>query len=85
MLGINGIVTFKKSSLPGTLSQIPLERIVLETDSPYLAPVPHRGQRNESAFIVSTAEKLAAIYEVPIEKIAQQTTTNALKVFQNAG
>lgn len=85
MLGINGIVTFKKSSLPETLSQIPLERIVLETDSPYLAPVPHRGQRNESAFIVSTAEKLAAIYEVPIEKIAQQTTTNALKVFQNAG
>lgn len=84
MLGINGIVTFKKSSLPETLSQIPLERIVLETDSPYLAPVPHRGQRNESAFIVSTAEKLAAIYEVPIEKIAQQTTTNALKVFQNA-
>lgn len=84
MLGINGIVTFKKSSLPETLSQIPLERIVLETDSPYLAPVPHRGQRNESAFIVSTAEKLAAIYEVPIEEIAQQTTTNALKVFQNA-
>ena len=84
MLGINGIVTFKKSSLPETLSQIPLERIVLETDSPYLAPVPHRGQRNESAFIVSTAEKLASIYEVPIEEIAQQTTTNALKVFQNA-
>lgn len=84
MLGINGIVTFKKSSLPETLSQIPLERIVLETDSPYLAPVPHRGQRNESAFIVSTAEKLAGIYEVPIEEIAQQTTTNALKVFQNA-
>lgn len=84
MLGINGIVTFKKSSLPETLSQIPLERIVLETDSPYLAPVPHRGQRNESAFIVSTAEKLASIYEVSIEEIAQQTTTNALKVFQNA-
>lgn len=84
MLGINGIVTFKKSSLPETLSQIPLERIVLETDSPYLAPIPHRGQRNESAFIVSTAEKLAGIYEVPIEEIAQQTTTNALKVFQNA-
>lgn len=84
MLGINGIVTFKKSSLPETLTKIPLERIVLETDSPYLSPVPHRGKRNESAFIVSTAEKLAAIYEVPIEKIAQQTTTNALKVFQNA-
>lgn len=84
MLGINGIVTFKKSSLPETLSRIPLERIVLETDSPYLAPVPHRGQRNESAFLVSTAEKLAAIYGVPIEEIAQQTTRNALKVFQNA-
>ena len=85
MLGINGIVTFKKSSLPETLSRIPLERIVLETDSPYLAPVPHRGERNESAYVISIAEKLASIYKMPTEEIAQHTSVNALKVFLNAG
>lgn len=84
MLGINGIVTFKKSTLPEILKQIPLNRIVMETDSPYLAPVPHRGGRNESAYIISIAEKLAAIYNVTVDCIAQQTTTNALKVFPNA-
>ena len=85
MLGINGIVTFKKSSLPETLSRIPLERIVLETDSPYLAPVPHRGERNESAYVISIAEKLASIYKMPTEEIAQHNSVNALKVFLNAG
>lgn len=83
MLGINGIVTFKKSSLPETLKQLPLERIVLETDSPYLAPVPYRGNRNESAYLVSTANKLAEIFDTTIDDIARHTTTNALKVFQN--
>lgn len=85
MLGINGIVTFKKSTLPETLIKIPLDRIVLETDSPYLAPVPYRGGRNESAYIVSIAEKLSLVYDTTIEEIAFRTTTNALKVFQNAG
>lgn len=84
MLGINGIVTFKKSTLPETLKQLPLERIVLETDSPYLAPVPYRGNRNESAYLVSTANKLAGIFDTTIDDIARHTTTNALKVFQNA-
>jgi len=86
MLGINGIVTFKKSILPDTLKQIqlPLERIVLETDSPYLAPVPHRGERNESAYILSIANKLADIFDTSIDDIARHTTRNALKVFQNA-
>lgn len=83
MLGINGIVTFKKSTLPETLKKLPLERIVLETDSPYLAPVPYRGNRNESAYLVSTANKLAEIFDTTIDDIARHTTTNALKVFQN--
>lgn len=84
MLGINGIVTFKKSTLPETLKEIPLERIVLETDSPYLAPVPYRGKRNESAFIVTIANKLAEIFNTSLDDIAYHTTRNALKVFQNA-
>lgn len=84
MFGINGIVTFKKSSLPEVLSCIPLERIVLETDSPYLAPVPYRGKRNESAYLVEVAKKISEIYDVPLEIVASKTTENALKVFQNA-
>lgn len=84
MLGINGIVTFKKSTLPETLREIPLERIVLETDSPYLAPVPHRGKRNESAYIITIANKLAEIFDTSLDDIAHHTTRNAMKVFQNA-
>lgn len=84
MLGINGVLTFKKSTLPETLSCIPLERIVLETDSPYLAPVPFRGKRNESAYIVRTLEKVADVYKVPVETVAEQTYQNALKVFTKA-
>ena len=81
MLGINGVVTFKKSMLPEALKEIPLQRIVLETDSPYLAPVPYRGKRNESAFVVKVAEKLSDIYGLPLAEIARITTENALKVF----
>lgn len=85
MFGIGGIVTFKKSSLPEVLkSTIPLERIVLETDAPYMAPVPHRGKRNESAYIKDIAEKLAEIYECDVEHVMVQTTNNALKVFPKA-
>lgn len=83
MLGVNGVVTFKKSTLGETLRTVPLERIVLETDSPYLAPVPYRGQRNESSYVVKVAEKLADVYGVSQEIIARQTTANALKVFKN--
>lgn len=85
MMGINGIVTFKKSTLQEDLKQVPLSRIVLETDSPYLAPVPYRGKRNESAYLIRVAEKLIEIYGVPLAEIAGQTTENALKVFKNAG
>ena len=84
MLGINGIVTFKKSMLPEILaSVVSLEHLVLETDSPYLAPVPYRGRRNESSFVKETAMKLASVYEVSFEDIDRITTKNALKVFNS--
>jgi TatD DNase family protein len=82
VLGIGGVLTFKKSHLPEVLPKVvPLSRIVLETDSPYMAPVPHRGKRNESAFVVEVAYKLAESYGVSIDTVAQQTTMNALRVF----
>ena len=81
MIGINGVVTFKKSTLPEVLKNIPLERIVLETDSPYLNPVPNRGKRNESAYVKDTLVKVAGIYGNSPEKVAQVTSDNALKVF----
>lgn len=81
MLGIGGVATYKKSSLPDVLSQVPVNRIVVETDSPYLAPVPHRGKRNESAYIVDTVRKLSEIYDVTIEEMAAITAANAQKVF----
>ena len=81
MLGINGVVTFKKSTLPNVLPTVPLERIVLETDSPYLTPVPNRGKRNESANVKDTLAKVAEIYQMPTEYVSQVTSENALKVF----
>lgn len=82
LLGINGVVTFKKSVLPSVLPHVPLGRIVLETDSPYLAPVPYRGKRNESAYLVEVAGKLTEIYSVPLEEIARVTTENACRMFR---
>jgi len=85
MLGIGGVVTFKKSSLPDVLRQVvPIDRIVVETDSPYLAPVPHRGKRNESAFIRATITKLAEIYETTEDEVCKITTRNALQTFPKA-
>lgn len=81
LLGINGVVTFKKSSLPEILREVPLERIVLETDSPYLTPVPNRGKRNESAYLRDTLMKLAEVYGVSADEVADITSKNALKVF----
>ena len=81
-LGIGGALTFKKAKLPQVLADnVPLERIVLETDAPYLTPVPHRGQRNESAYLVHVVELLSTIYHLPPETIRQQTTRNALRLF----
>lgn len=80
-LGIGGVVTFKNSHLPEVLKQVPLECLVLETDSPYLAPVPFRGKRNESAYIPYIAQKLAEIYNVSIEAVAAATTARAKSIF----
>lgn len=81
-LGINGTVTFKKSTLPETLKQVPLERIVLETDSPYLSPMPFRGRRNESAHVQYVAQKLSDIYACSEEIIAAVTSENGAKLFK---
>ena len=82
-LGIGGVLTFKKSNLPETLAAaVPLQRIVLETDAPYMAPVPHRGERNESSFIVNIINRLAEVYNVSPEEVAQVTTRTAKKMFQ---
>lgn len=82
VLGIGGVLTFKKSHLPEVLpSSVPLDRIVLETDSPYMAPVPHRGKRNESAFVAEVLVKLAECYGVSSEEVAEQTNRNVYRVF----
>ena len=80
-LGIGGVVTFKNGGIDKFLNQIDLKHIVLETDSPYLAPVPFRGKRNESSYITYVIDKLSEIYGLPIKKIASETTKNAEKVF----
>ena len=82
MLGIGGIVTYKNSSLPETLTSVPLERIVLETDAPYLAPVPHRGKRNESAFVIEVLRKIAVIYNVSEQQAEDITNSNTKRIFQ---
>ena len=82
VLGIGGVFTFKKSHLPEVLPAcVPLDRIVLETDAPYMAPVPMRGQRNEPAFIVHVIDKLAAAYDVSAEEICRQTNENVERIF----
>ena len=80
-IGINGVVTFKKSHLPEVLSEIPIERVVLETDSPYLTPAPNRGKRKESAYVKYTLMKVAEIYQISPENVGEITSENALKVF----
>jgi TatD DNase family protein len=80
-IGIGGIVTFKNSGLDQTLKEIEPIHLVLETDSPYLTPTPHRGKRNESSYLILIAEKLAEIYNRPLEEIAEITTRNANELF----
>lgn len=82
LLGIGGVLTFKKSGLDKTLEHIDLQHIVLETDSPYLAPTPYRGKRNESSYVRLVAEKLASIKQVSFKEVADITTKNAQIVFQ---
>ena len=81
VLGIGGVLTFKKSHLPEVLpAAVPLERIVLETDAPYMAPVPKRGQRNEPAFVAMVLHRLAEAYGVSEEEVAAKTNTNCQKI-----
>lgn len=80
-LGIGGVVTFKKSGLDDVVRQIDLQHIVLETDAPYLAPSPFRGKENESSYLHYVAQKLADIYQIGIEKVAEITTQNSKEVF----
>jgi TatD DNase family protein len=81
-LGIGGIVTFKNSGLADTVAEIPLEHIVLETDSPFLAPVPFRGKRNESSYIGYVADKIAMIKNTTVQEVSQVTSHNARQVFK---
>ena len=82
VLGIGGVLTFKKSKLPETLAQaVPLSRIVLETDAPYMAPVPMRGQRNEPAFAAHVRRRLAEVYDVSEEEVSAATNANVARVF----
>ena len=80
-LGIGGVVTYKNAGLPAVLKNIGLGHMVLETDSPYLTPVPFRGKRNESAYLKYIAAKLASLKEVSVEELAKLTTENAAKIF----
>lgn len=83
VLGIGGVLTFKKSHLPEVLpASVPLSRIVLETDSPYMAPVPKRGERNESAYVEFVLKRLAEVYGVEDEEVARQTNENVERVFR---
>jgi TatD DNase family protein len=80
-LGIGGVVTFKNGKIDSFLHKIPIENIVLETDSPYLSPVPYRGKRNESSYLLGIAKKVSEIYNLPLEEVARITTKNSIEVF----
>lgn len=80
-LGIGGVITFKNGGLDKTIPEIPLENIVLETDAPYLAPVPYRGKRNEPSYIVRVAEKIAELKDCSMAEVANITTENTKKIF----
>lgn len=80
-LGIGGVVTFKNGKIDTFLNQIPIEHIVLETDAPYLAPVPFRGKRNESSYLRLVAEKTASLYSISLDELARITTENSKNVF----
>jgi TatD DNase family protein len=80
-LGIGGVVTFKNGKIDQFINQIDLKHLVLETDSPYLAPIPYRGKRNESSFIVNVVDKLASLYDLSPEEIVLKTTENSKAIF----
>jgi TatD DNase family protein len=82
-LGIGGVLTFKNGKISEFLNEIPISKIVLETDSPYLAPSPHRGSRNESSYLKIIADKLAEVYNLEIDEICKITQQNSIEVFGN--
>ena len=81
-LGIGGVVTFKNGKIDQFLNQISLDHIVLETDAPYLSPVPFRGKRNESSYLLNVLEKLSDIYAISMEDLALITTENSKSIFK---
>ncbi len=81
MVGIGGVVTYKNAGVAKSVEKIPLDRIILETDSPYLTPVPMRGKRNDSSYLVYIAEKIAQVKGITLEEVAEATTANAFKMF----
>ena len=81
-LGIGGVVTFKNATLAEVVKAVPLERLLLETDAPYLSPVPHRGERNESAYIPLIAQKIADLRGITLDEVAERTTANAHELFR---
>lgn len=80
-MGIGGVVTYKNAGLDKTLADIPIDELILETDSPYLTPVPHRGKRNESSYLLHVAEKLSEIYGLKLSEVESITTKNAIELF----
>ncbi|MFI3239240.1 MAG: TatD family hydrolase [Bacteroidales bacterium] len=80
--GINGVVTFKKSTIPTILAEIGIDRLLLETDAPYLTPVPYRGKRNESSYVQYTAQKIADTLELPLATVIKETDKNAKNLFK---
>ena len=82
MLGIGGVSTYKNGGLDAVLPHVPLDRLVLETDSPYLAPVPFRGKRNESSHVAIVAQRVSELMNLPLEIVARQTTENAHRLFR---
>lgn len=82
LVGIGGVLTFKKAGIARDILRIPLDRILLETDAPYLTPVPHRGERNESSYIPLIASYLATLKNLPLEEVASVTTRNAKRLFE---
>ena len=81
-MGIGGVLTYKNAGIAETVKKVPLDKIVLETDAPFLTPIPFRGKRNESAYIKIIAQKLADLKEISLNEVELATTQNAMKLFQ---
>ena len=81
LMGIGGVVTYKNAGVDKVVAQLPLESLVLETDAPYLSPVPFRGKRNESSYLIKVAEKIAELHEVTLTDVAKITTENSERLF----